>query len=91
MEKCIAGQSADFWQRYALNMRDENESLNALIEDQKEKIRVLEDVKEVLLDMLAVTTNEVDSWREKAGLKLLSEENSEHLRLLEEMRYKRLL
>ena len=91
MEKSIVGQSADFWQRYALNMRDENESLSTLVEEQKEKIRALEDIKEVLLDMLAVTINEVDSWRKKAGLKLMTEENSEHLRLLEEMRYKRLL
>lgn len=86
MEKCIAGHSTNFWQRYALNMKDENESLSALVDEQRQKIHVLEDVNEVLLDMLAITINEVDSWRARAGIRLMSEENSEHIRLLEEMR-----
>lgn len=91
MEKCIAGQSANFWQRNALNMKDENESLSALVDEQRQKIHILEDVNEVLLDMLAITINEVDSWRARAGIRLMSEENSEHIRLLEKMRNKRLL
>ena len=86
MEKCIAGQSANFWQRYALNLRDDIESLNALLDEQKQNTQALEEVNEILLDMLAVTINEVDSWRANAGIRLMSEENSEHIRLLEEMR-----
>lgn len=86
MEKCIAEHSVNFWQRYALNMKDENETLSALVDEQRQKIHALEDVKEVLLDMLAVAIDEVDSWRTKAGIRLMSEENSEHIRLLEEMR-----
>lgn len=77
MEVLIESNRADYWQKYALNLKDEKDALESELEEKTNRLAVTESVIDILFEKLEVLAEEVDLWREAAGLKPLSHDYHE--------------
>lgn len=84
MEKSIVNNSAEYWQRYALNLKDEKDALEMQLKDVTKKLDAAGPIIGILLEKIEVLLEEIDLWRAAAGIKPLSPEYKDVLESIKE-------
>lgn len=72
MEILIENNRAEYWQKYALNLKDEIDALESELEEKTDRLAVAEPVIDILFEKLEVLVEEIDLWRKAAGIEPLS-------------------
>ena len=72
MEILIENNRAEYWQKYALNLKDEKDALESELEDNTNRLAVAEPVIDILFEKLEVLVEEINLWRKAAGIEPLS-------------------
>lgn len=72
MEILIENNRAEYWQKYALNLKDEIDALESELEEKSNRLAIAEPVIDILFEKLEVLVEEIDLWRKAAGIEPLS-------------------
>lgn len=72
LQVLIESNRAEYWQKYALDLKDEKDVLKSELEEKIKRLAVTEQVIDILFEKLEVLVKEIDLWRQAAGIEPLS-------------------